>query len=200
MLERFKRFSLRPVFDGLDSGLRQRRKIGPEPPDRAIRWALVIIPFLAALLVAILKLQLSEPGALLSAFGLVSSALLSAFALIARWRESLSSRKLRIDGVQKRALDEAVAHILFCALLGAAGAALCVILVLIPDGPSIRLCYCASIFFSAITIGVGVRLFLHFLIVIHLLAEQYAIVNPPAEPETPTTTLTVRHQADDAPE
>lgn len=125
-----------------------------------------------------LQLVVRVPAQLMTAFGLMSSALLSAFALIARWRETLSTREHRTDDVPKRALDEAVAHILFSSVLGVVGAIVTAAMSTFtvpytPDAPM----HWVGVVLSAAVLAIGARLALQFVIVVHLLWEQYERVN-----------------------
>lgn len=175
------RFDLRPLLRGVDRGLRQRRQFGAEPEDVAAGRVLTWVPLIVGIGAACLQLTLSDPGQLTAAFSLMSSALLSAFALIARWRETLSTRQQRIDGVPKRALDEAVAHILFSSVLGVFAAAVTGVMgtFQIPGDKTAPM-YWVGVALSAIVLFLGARLVLQFVIVIHLLWEQYERVNSPS--------------------
>lgn len=178
------RFDLRPLLAGVDRGLRKRRQFGEEPVDVAVGRVLFWVPLVVGISAVCLQLTITAPGQLTAAFGLMSSALLSAFALIARWRETLSTRQQRIDGVPKRALDEAVALILFSSVLGVFAAAVTGVMGTfnIPDDEAAPM-HWVGVGLSAIVLFLGARLVLQFVIVIHLLWEQYERVNIPSVPQ-----------------
>lgn len=175
-----QRFSPSPILRGLSNGVRLRKATGPEKADRPVRIVLTVVPLVVFTLCIFLRTDVHQSGPLTAAFGLMSSALLSGFALLARWREELTSRKLSVDGIRKRAIDEAVYHILLCSGISALGAGVGAILSTVPAPPRTSFMDWASVALNGLLFGLGSSLFLHFLIVLHLLAEQYEIVNPPA--------------------
>lgn len=129
-----------------------------------------------------LGLVLGQPSQLTAVFGLMSTAMFAAFALIARWRESLSARALGIDKVPKRSLDEAIAHVLVASLTGILGAALTVGIAVLPtpnDDPTLRL---LAMFLTAVSLGLGSFFFLTLIMIVNLLHDAYERVNPPALP------------------
>lgn len=175
------RFDLRPVLRGLDQGLRHRRQFGDEPVDVGARKVLRWVPLVVLTLSIALQLVVRTPGQLTTAFSLMSSALLSAFALIARWRETLSAREHRTDDVPKRALDEAVAHILVCSVLGVVGAVVTAAMstFTVPYTPRAPMHWVGCVMSGGV-LAIGTRLALQFVIVVHLLWEQYERVNKPS--------------------
>lgn len=117
------RFSVGPLASGVLAGLRKRRRLGAEPPDVATRYALLAVPVTVAVISLGERKIFPNPADLLAGLALLAGANLAAFALIASWREQLNHREAKIDGARKRALDEAVAHILSSIVLATASMA-----------------------------------------------------------------------------
>ncbi|WP_030527730.1 hypothetical protein [Phycicoccus jejuensis] len=125
------------------------------------------------------RVVLVQPSQLTAVFGLMSTAMFAAFALIARWREVLSARTKVVDKIPKRALDEAVAHVLIASLTGISGAALTVVLTVIPTSAPGTTPHLVAVILTAASLALGTVFFLTLLIIINLLHDAYQRVNPP---------------------
>lgn len=185
MRHRFKldRFSLVALLRGVDTGLRERRQFGEEPPDRNVRRLLVWVPFAVFVLAFPARAVLQSPTQLTSAFGLMSGALLAIFSLIARWREDLTRRDRKTDAVTKRHLDETVSLILMSCLASALGAAITVLLSTFQIPGVWSPMRWVALVLSASGLAVGAFLLLNLVIVVHLLWEAYTGVNKRATEE-----------------
>lgn len=111
------RFDLRPLIRGVVDGLRKRRDSGTEPADVRTRIVLVAVPVAVGAAVGITGTDMAAADQFLAAVALFLGALLTVFGQIAAWRDRLAARRRRTDGVDLRALNETVAHILLAVIV-----------------------------------------------------------------------------------
>lgn len=117
----------RPILIGLRQGVRIRRALGDEPADRRAAAVLIAVPIAVAVLAVAFNASLGAPDGLLTALAFLIGAGLTMFSQVAIWRERLTARNKKIDGVASRALDEAIAHILATTLAAILAAAVLVL-------------------------------------------------------------------------
>jgi hypothetical protein len=119
-----------------------------------------------------------SPADLLSGLALLAGANLAAFALIASWREQLNQREAKIDGARKRALDEAVAHILSSiALATIAMSAMIGLTAMSVDDASSRASRAVAMVLTGAGLGLLSYIALVIIIVVNLLWDGYMGVN-----------------------
>lgn len=174
------RLDPRPLFAGLLDGLRVRRRIGQEPADSATRRLLLLLPLSVTGGAIVFRAELSAPDALLAALALLIGAGLTMFSQVASWRERLTNRSKKIDGVASRALDEAVAHILAITVVAviAAGLLISAFYVrvdIVADSAAGAL---GRNLAAAIVLGLLTYIALSLYIVINLLWDGYSRANP----------------------
>lgn len=179
------RFDLRPLAGGALLGLRKRRRVGDEPPDMATRYLLVAIPVTIATISIGERMIFPSPADLLSGLALLAGANLAAFALIASWREQLNQRQATIDATRKRALDEAVAHILSSIVLATAAMATMIGLTSMHvDDQTSNLGLWVARVLTGLGLGLLAYISLIIVIVVNLLWDGYSGVNQRAETAT----------------
>lgn len=128
------RLDLLPVWLGHWRGLSMRtyRYDLPEDddrslvlePDRPAQVLTILVPVLAAAVSGVLawrqngdwSLDNDVAGVAIAGASLLSAGMLTAFSLLASWRERLSSASLRRQRPLRAMIDEAVAHVLLAAL------------------------------------------------------------------------------------
>jgi hypothetical protein len=177
------RFSLTSLGKGLRDGLRKRRKVGEEKPDRLTRALLIILPIAALALAVYFDWTIDVPQDLLAGIALLIGAELAAFTQLAAWRERLNQRNLGKEAVRRRALDEAVAHVLVSTLIATLTAALLVaISVLGLDKESGPIALWAARILSAGVLGLLTYLGLTLWIVVNLLWDAYLDANGSLKP------------------
>lgn len=172
------RFGLGSLATGLKDGLRKRRKVGEEKPDRLTRTLLLLLPLLSVGLGVSFDWTIDVPQDLLAGIALLIGAELAAFTQLAAWRERLNQRNLGKEVVRRRALDEAVAHVLVSTLVATLTAALLVsISVLGVDESSGEVTLWSARVISAAVLGLLTYLGLTLWIVVNLLWDAYLDAN-----------------------
>jgi hypothetical protein len=174
------RFSLSPLAHGLGVGIRHRAAVGSERRDVRAQIVLVAVPVLGIGSSLYFRVVLTGTDQLLAAFALLAGTSIAAFTQVAAWREKLTVRAKRVDGVASRALDEAVAHILAVVVASVFASLVMVILSNVPlgDEPT-KVTLWVVRAFSAAGIGVGLYVALTLVIVVNLLWDAYGRANPP---------------------
>lgn len=171
------RFDLGPLRQGLLSGLRHRATVGEERPDDLSRTLLWWIPLGAASFSFVFSFRLAAADQMLAGFALLAGAALAAFSQLASWRERFTERGLRSEGISSRALDEAVAHVLFTVVAAVAGAVTTGILAnLDPQSRSIWIEQLSRVV-TACSMAIAAYLVLTLIIVVNLLFDAYTTVN-----------------------
>lgn len=108
-----ERFDVRPLIQGLLSGLRKRRvNEDNEVADIPTRLLLFGIPSTVLLAMLSFRVELENSEQLLAGAALLLGALIAAFTQIVSWRERVLSRNRETERVKVRALNEAGAHVL----------------------------------------------------------------------------------------
>lgn len=123
------RFSALPVARGAWKGLANSTRTG-RSPDKVALAILIVVPVLVGVTCFALDWHLSHVDPLLAGVALLSGVLLSSFAHLATWRSRLVEREERFDtadAAERDSVDEAVALILWAALVSMVAAALIVI-------------------------------------------------------------------------
>jgi hypothetical protein len=156
-------------------GLRLRRHIGDEPEDRLTKLVLFGLPTAVCIVAIVVGFKVSAVDQMLTAVSVLVGALLAAFTQLAGWRERLSARQLKIDGIKMRALDEAVAHVLV-AVLASAWMAGCLFVAASTTSAAV------DIVCGAVTLATAVYLGVTLLIVVNLLWDAYRAANPESKP------------------
>lgn len=171
------RFDLRPLRKQLLDGLRHRATVGVELPDMFVRTMLWWVPLGAASCTYVFGVILSAADQLLAGFALLVGASLAAFAQLASWRERFTERNLRTEAIPAKAIDEAVAHVLFTVVAAVAGTILTAVLANLQiEGASAAVLEVARVL-SALSVAVGAYLVLTLVIVVNLLSDAYVTVN-----------------------
>lgn len=108
-----ERFDVRPLIQGLLSGLRKRRvSEGDEVADVRTRIILFGVPAAILVVMVAFRVELAHSDQLLAGATLLSGALIAAFTQIVSWRERILTRNREAERVKVRALNEAGAHVL----------------------------------------------------------------------------------------
>lgn len=175
------RFNLGPLAHAVGDGLRHRASVGTEAKDRTTRAVLVLLPATGVILSLTLGVELSGADQLIAGFALLAGTSIAAFTQLAAWREKLTARAKKVDGVASRALDEAVAHVLMIVVVSMAATVAMVIVFNIEPGedPSAAVQWTIR-GFSAAGIGAGLYVVLSLVIVVNLLFDAYTNANPRA--------------------
>lgn len=172
------RFGLGPLLGGLKSGLRKRRRTDAEPADVWTRAVLVGVPTAGAAVAIWQEWIVTVPQDLLAGIALLIGAELAAFSQLAAWRERLNQRNLGKEIVRRRALDEAVAHVLVSTLAATVAAGLLVAISVIDPGKNPREIVEVSVrAMSGLILGLLAYLALTLWIVVNLLWDAYQDAN-----------------------
>lgn len=166
------RLDCRPLIGGLLNGLRQRRSNNEEPPDWPTRLVLFGVPIVVAIVIAVLKVDITAADQLLAASALLVGALLTGFTQIASWRSRILKRNRKVDGIDIRALNEAAAHVLICLLVAVAASASVLILTNLDFKTSATL-HVIAICLSAFAAGLFTYIAISMVIVTNLLWDAF---------------------------
>ena len=156
------RFGPMMVWSASWKGLSNRDPDGSISPNWPARITSLVLPALAMALVVITKTRLSNDaaGAIVTAGALVAGALLSAFGLLAAWRERLTDREGQYpihDRPARDMIDEGVAHILEAVRESVVVAALGVVLWVLPESDHGKVWLVAGIIVSTALLGLAVH-------------------------------------------
>ena len=173
------RFDLGPLARAVGVGLRHRAAVGAEVNDRGTRAVLIVFPTAGFILSLAFRVALGGADQLIAGFALLAGTSIASFTQLAAWREKLTARARRVDGVASRALDEAVAHVLMVVVVSMAATVAMVIVFNIDPGrdPSPAVLWTIR-GFSAAGIGAGLYVVLTLVIVVNLLFDAYTAANP----------------------
>ncbi|TKR27166.1 hypothetical protein FA014_02070 [Cellulomonas hominis] len=141
---------------------------------------LLVVPLVAAAAVVWQQFGLGSTGAVTSGLALLGGALLAAFPQLAAWRSRLSQRvefKATTERPARESVDEAVAHVLWSALLSVLGAVLAAAVEnSVPTGEQIEAAgvpYWTWIAMGAALVALSTYLVLTFVVIVNLLWSAY---------------------------
>lgn len=158
------------------SSLRVRAVVGTERPDRTARVILAGLPALGFGVSLWLDWLVRDSAALIAGFSLLPAALLAVVPQFAAWRQRLTDRSRKTDGLAQRKLDEAVAHTLLVVVVSIVLAAVAIVLSNIteptPASPSVVLPWVARVLTGLMVAG-GAYLLLSLMLVVNLLFDAY---------------------------
>ncbi|MCM3555680.1 hypothetical protein M3697_11255 [Janibacter melonis] len=127
--------------------------------------------------------RLREPQSLTSGYGLLAGALLASFSLLAAWRNNLTQRpswQVETSRTARRAIDEAVAHVLMSILVCVGLAALTVIMANVmteADGSADTLRDTPALVLTSVLVSLSTYLILSLVLIVNLLRDAYHQVN-----------------------
>jgi len=169
-----QRLDLRPLLEGLWSGLRRRRTTAEaEPGDVWTRVILLGVPLLGLVAVAVLRIRLGGADQLLAGTALLAGALLTGFGQIATWRERLLQRSSIVTGSRIRALNEAVAHVLVCLLVSLVATGCVIVLANLDLTDARAVVIGVEVGFSALAVAAFAYIFIALVIVVNLLWDAF---------------------------
>lgn len=179
MSDRFNPF---PLLLDAWGAIRVRATVGHEHRDWAALVVLGLLPLGLGFWSVWSNWVIRDSSSLIAGFSLMAASLVAVIPQLASWRQRLTDKNSRVDGVGRRKLDEAVSHTLVGVVASIILAVLAVVLsnIVTPsqDGtdPRIALPWAARLITGGL-VGGGAYLILTLLLVVNLLFDAYRDAN-----------------------
>lgn len=175
------RFSLFPLAAHAWGSLRRRAAVGRERRDWPAILTLTMLPLSAAYISVRFGWTVQHSESLVAGFSLLAASLLAVVPQFAAWRQRLTDRDKRGEGVARRKIDEAVTHTLLGVVVSVGLAALAVVLTntttTTPQGTESMLWPWAEAGATAVIMAGGTYLVLTMILVVNLLFDAYQDAN-----------------------